>query len=383
MPEMETFKKDVRAFVAEHLPEHLRFGNKPGLPQGDLNAWFDALASRGWVTPDWPTEYGGAGLDKKFTAALRAELRNVAAPSPSHPGISMLGPTLLDIGTEAQRREHLPPIARNEVFWCQGFSEPGAGSDLASLKTRAELVGDEYVINGSKIWTSGAHKADWMFCLARTDPDAPKQQGISFILLKMDQPGIEIAPLRLIDGSSEFNQVFIDNARASASDVVGELNAGWGVAKRLLQYERSTDIHDVIIWEAKESIDALLKREVGLKDGKLADPILREKLAANEIDTRALDLTMRRAAEQAKAGQQGRDLTSLGKYRWAKNEKDMHDLALLASGTNGLGWESEGFLPEQLQWMREWLFTRAHSIWGGTDEIQKNLIAKRVLNIPE
>lgn len=383
MSDLETFKQGVRDFLADKLPEHLRFGNKPGLPEDDLKAWFDALASQGWITPDWPTEYGGAGLDKKFTSALRAELRAVDAPSPSHPGISMLGPTLLDIGTEAQRREHLPPIARNENYWCQGFSEPGAGSDLASLQTRAERDGDEYVINGSKIWTSGAHKADWMFCLTRTDPDAPKHQGISFILLPMDQPGIEVSPLKLIDGSSEFNQVFFDNARASAADVVGELNGGWSVAKRLLQYERSTDIHDIIIWEAKESIAELLKREVGMKDGALADPTLRERLAAHEIDARALDLTMRRAAERVKAGEQGRDISSLGKYRWGEAEKEQHDLAMQAAGTNALGWEGEGFLPAQLQWTREWLFTRSHSIWGGTDEIQKNLIAKRVLDIPE
>ncbi len=383
MSDLETFKQDVKEFLAKNLPEHLRFGNKPGLPENDLKKWFDAMAGQGWVTPDWPEKYGGAGLDKKFTAALRKELRAVDAPSPSHPGISMLGPTLLELGTEEQRREHLPKIARNETYWCQGFSEPGAGSDLASLQTRAESDGDEYVINGSKIWTSGAHKADWMFCLTRTDPDAPKHQGISFILLNMDQPGIEVAPLKLIDGSSEFNQVFLEGARASASDVVGELNSGWSVAKRLLQHERSTDIHDVIIFEAKETINELLKREVGMKHGQLADPTLRERLAAHQIDARALGLTMRRAAEEAKAGQQGRDLTSFGKYRWGDMEKEMHDLAMVAAGTGSLGWEGPGFLPSQLQWTREWLFTRSHSIWGGTHEIQKNLIAKRALDIPE
>ena len=387
MTDMESFKNGVREFLAEHLPEHLRFGNKPDLPEEDLKKWFDALGRKGWITPTWPCEYGGAGLDKRFTAALRKELRAADAPSLGHPGITMLGPVLLDLGTEEQRRKHLPPIARNEAVWCQGFSEPGAGSDLASLKTRAERDGDEYVINGSKIWTSGAHKSDWMFCLTRTDPDAPKHQGISFILVKMDQPGIEVAPLKLIDGSSEFNQVFIDNARASADDVVGELNAGWGVAKHLLQYERSTDVHDALITEAKEPIDELMKRELGVKDGQLADPVLRERLAAHEIDARGLDLTMRRAAEEAKSGQRAghpaREVSSIGKFRWGDTEKEAHNLAMIAAGTNGLGWEGEGFLPEQLLWTREWLFTRSHSIWGGTHEIQKNVIAKRVLDIPE
>lgn len=387
MTNLETFKSDVQSFIAENLPEHLRSGNSPDLPKDEVEKWFSALATRGWITPDWPTQYGGAGLDRQYTSALRAELRAVDAPSPGHPGISMLGPTLLELGTEEQRLEHLPKIARNEVYWCQGFSEPGAGSDLASLQTRAERDGDEYVINGSKIWTSGAHKADWMFCLTRTDPEAPKHQGISFIMVDMHQPGIEVAPLQLIDGSSEFNQVFLDDARAPVDYVVGEVNAGWSVAKRLLQHERSTDIHDVIIWEAKEPIDAFVKREIGMADGVLADPTLRERLAAHEIDARALDLTMRRAAEEAKSGQQaghpGRDVSAIGKYRWGDVEKEAHDIAMVAAGTGSLGWEGEGFLPTQLQWTKEWLFSRSHSIWGGTHEIQKNLIAKRVLDIPE
>ncbi|MEG9863005.1 MAG: acyl-CoA dehydrogenase family protein [Parvularculales bacterium] len=383
MDELETFKKGVQDFLAKNLPKHLRFGNSPDLPQNDLKKWFDALAERGWITPDWPTEYGGGGLDRKYTAALRAEFRAVDAPMPSQTGITLLGPTLLDVGTEEQRQEHLPKIANNSMQWCQGFSEPGAGSDLAGLQTRAERDGDEYVINGSKIWTSGAHKADWIFCLVRTDPDAPKHLGISLIMLEMDQPGVEVSPLELIDGTAEFCQVFFDGARARANQMVGELNGGWSVAKRLLQYERSTDIHDVIIGEAKETILALMQREVGMENGVLADPTLRERLAAHEIDARALDLTMRRAADEAKAGQQRRDVSSVGKYRWGDMMKEEHDLAMVAAGTNSLGWEGSGFLPTQLQWTREWLFTRSHSIWGGTHEIQKNLIAKRVLDIPE
>lgn len=380
---MDAFKKDIRDFVKKNLPAHLRFGNRPNLPKDDLNTWFDALGVRGWNTPNWPKEYGGAGLDKKQTAVLRAELRSVDAPTLFHPGITMLGPILLDMGTEEQKREHLPKIARNETFWCQGFSEPGAGSDLASLQTRAERVGDNYIINGSKIWTSGAHKADWIFCLVRTDPDAPKHSGISMVLFEMDQPGVKVSPLPLIDGTAEFCQVFFDDAKAGAHQLVGELNQGWSVARRLLQYERSTDIHDVIVGEAKENIADLMKREIGMDNGKLADPTLRERLAAYEIDARALDLTMKRAAAESKAGQVSRDLSSVGKYRWGDMVKEEHDLAMEAAGTASLGWEGPGFLPAQLQWTREWLFTRSHSIWGGTHEIQKNLIAKRVLGIPE
>lgn len=383
MSDLETFKKDVQAYIAEHLPGHLRFGNKPGLPEDDLNRWFAAMAERGWVTPNWPTEYGGGGLDRAHTAALRAELRAVDAPTPSHPGISMIGPVLLDIGTEEQKREHLARISRNETFWCQGFSEPGAGSDLASLQTRAELNGDEYVVNGSKIWTSGAHKADWVFCLVRTDPDVPKHAGISMLLIDMHQPEIEVSPLRLIDGTAEFNQVFFDNAKAGANQIVGDVNGGWEVSRRILQYERSTDIHDVIIFEAKETILELLQREVGMEGDRLADATLRERLAAHQIDARGLDLTMRRAGEEVKAGQQRRDISSIGKYRWGDMMKEESDIAMQAAGVNGLGWEGDGFSSEQLQWARDWLFTRSHSIWGGTHEIQKNVIAKRVLDIPE
>lgn len=383
MSDLETFKKDVQACIAEHLPEHLRFGNRPGLPEDDVNKWFAALVERGWVTPNWPTEYGGGGLDRAHTAALRAELRAVKAPTPSHPGISMIGPVLLDIGTEEQKRQHLPKISRNETYWCQGFSEPGAGSDLASLQTRAELNGDEYVVNGSKIWTSGAHKADWVFCLVRTDPDVPKHAGISMLLIEMRQPGIDVSPLKLIDGTAEFNQVFFDNAKAGANQIVGELHGGWDVSRRILQYERSTDIHDVIIFEAKETIVELLQREIGMEGDRLADASLRERLAAHQIDARALDLTMRRAGEEVKAGQQRRDVSSIGKYRWGDVMKEENDLAMLAAGLDGLGWEGEGFLPTQLAWTRDWLFSRSHSIWGGTHEIQKNVIAKRVLDIPE
>lgn len=383
MQDLETFKKDVQDFIAANLPAHLRFGNRPGLPEDDLQKWFSALGEKGWVAPDWPTEYGGAGLDRTYTAALRAELRAVDAPSPGHPGITLLGPTLMDVGTEEQRLEHLPKIADNSFYWCQGFSEPGAGSDLAGLQTKAERVGDEFIINGSKIWTSGAHKADWIFVLARTDPDAPKHMGISMIMVDMKQPGIEVSPLELIDGSAEFNQVFFDNARAGAHQVVGELNGGWSVAKRLLQYERSTDIHDVIIWEAKEPLTDLMKREIGMQNDMLADATLRERLAAHEIDARALDLTMRRAVAEAKAGQTNRDVSSIGKYRWGDMMKEAANLSMYAAGSGSLGWEGEGFLPSQLRWTREWLFSRSHSIWGGTHEIQKNLIAKRVLDIPE
>ena len=385
MADIENFRSVVRDFIAKNLPHELRVGNRPDLPEAALEKWREALAERGWFTPEWPVEFGGAGLSHEEAAVLKSELRAVRAPLESHTAVRLLGPTLLKFGTEEQKRQHLPGIAGNKVRWCQGFSEPGSGSDLASLRTRAELDGHEYVINGSKIWTSGADKSEWIFCLVRTDPDAPKHRGISLILFEVDQPGVEVAPLKLIDGSSHFCQVFFDNARARADQVVGPLHDGWNVAMTVLQHERTTDssTQKEMKGEAKETIAELVRREVGITNGMLADPTLRERLAALEIDTRALDLTMQRAAEEARAGQEGRNIGAIGKFRFADMMKAEKDLAMDATGSGGLGWEGPGFEPEQLELTREWLFSRADSIWGGTNEIQKNTIAKRVLGIPE
>jgi len=385
MADLEAFKEEVRGVIAEFLPPELRVGNRDDLPKEPLGRWINALADRGWITPDWPTEYGGGGLDRQHTAALRAEFKAVRAPIVSSFGVSMLGPTLLEYGTEEQKKEHLIPISKHTIRWCQGFSEPGSGSDLASLQCRAERDGDDYVITGQKIWTTGADRADWIFCLVRTDFDAPKHEGISFILFPMHQDGVEVAPLTLIDGSAHFSQVFFDGARARADQVVGPLNGGWTVAKRLLQHERTTDgsSDGGIGGAAKETIADFVKREVGMDDGVLADHAIRERLAAHEIDKRALGLTMRRAAEEARAGQRGRDIGSLGKFRWANMVKEEQDLAIDAAGTQGLGWDGPGFEANQLERTKKWLITRADSIWGGTNEIQLNVIAKRVLGIPE
>ncbi|MDG2336356.1 MAG: acyl-CoA dehydrogenase family protein [Myxococcota bacterium] len=382
---LEEFQQDVRSWIDENLPADLRVGNRKDLPGGSLGKWIKAVTSKGWVTPQWPTEYGGGNLDRKQAAILMKELKAVRAPIISSFGTSMLGPTLLEFGTDEQKEEFLPAISRHEVKWCQGYSEPGAGSDLASLQTRAVKEGDEYVITGQKIWTTGADKADWIFCLVRTDPEAPKHEGITFILFPMHQEGVEVSPLTLIDGSAEFSQVFFNGARAKASHVVGPVNGGWTVAKRLLQHERTTDggSEGGITGALKETLTDIVKREIGLKDGVLADPTLRQRLAAQELEARGLSLTMRRAGEELRSGQAGRDIGSLGKYRWANMVKNEQDLAMAAMGTQGLGWSGPGFEDTQLERTRAWLTTRADSIWGGTNEVQMNVIAKRVLKIPE
>ncbi|MCP3982923.1 MAG: acyl-CoA dehydrogenase [bacterium] len=385
MASIEDFRQEVRDFIETSLPAQLRVGNRKDLPGAPLGKWITALVERGWVTPEWPTEYGGGGLDRKHAAALKAELKAVRAPIISSFGTSMLGPTLLEFGNEAQKKEFLPPISRHEIKWCQGYSEPGAGSDLASLQTRAEKKGDEYIITGQKIWTTGADKADWIFCLVRTDTDVPKHDGISFILFPMNQPEIEVSPLHLIDGTAEFSQVFFNGARAKAEHLVGPVNGGWTIAKRLLQHERSVEggSEGGLSGAAKETYVDIVKREIGFENGVLANATIRQQLAQQELDAQALKLTMARAREEARAGQTARDIGSLGKYRWANMVKSEQDLVMTALGSQGLGWDGPGFEETQLERTKAWLITRADSIWGGTNEVQLNVIAKRVLQIPE
>lgn len=383
---LEEFRQEIRTWIDENLPAELRVGTRKDLPKNLLSQWNKALISRGLVAPEWDKEYGGGGLDRKQAGVVKEELNAVRAPKLRTFGVAMLGPTLLEFGTEEQKREFLPQIARNEVTWCQGYSEPGAGSDLASLQTRAVRDGDEYIVTGQKIWTTGADKADWIFCLVRTDPEAPKHEGISFLLFPMKQEGVKVSPLNLIDGSADFSQVFFDGARAKASHLVGPLNGGWTIAKRLLQHERTQDggSEGGITGAMKDTIFDLVKREVGLDStGRLQDPTIRERLAQQDLEQLGLRLTMRRAGEEMRAGQTARDIASLGKYRWANMVKDEQDIAMMAMGAQGLGWSGDGFGANQLERTRAFLTTRADSIWGGTNEVQLNVIAKRVLKIPE
>ena len=246
MSDLDTFRKEARSWLQANCPEGARgpgqiaSGSTKIKLEPDVAQWLARMAERGWTAPTWPTEYGGGGLTPAEARVLQDEMARIHARPPlMGMGLAMIGPTLLEFGTADQRQRHLPKIVRGEVQWCQGYSEPGAGSDLASLRTRAQADGDQFVINGQKIWTSGGMSADWMFALVRTDPDAPKHDGISFVLFTMDQPGVTVRPIRLISGNSPFCETFLDNVIASKADLVGELNKGWTVAKRLLQFERS------------------------------------------------------------------------------------------------------------------------------------------------
>jgi alkylation response protein AidB-like acyl-CoA dehydrogenase len=385
MGSLESFRSEVRDWLAANCAEDVRVGARDKLARDRFNEWVRALGTKGWAAPGWPEEYGGGGLDREHQSVLSQEMRAISAPAPGSFGLTMLGPTILEIGTDDQKREHIPPIARHEIIWCQGYSEPGAGSDLAGLQTRAVLEGAEYVVTGQKIWTTGAPHADWIFCLVRTDPDASKHEGISFLLFPMHQKGVDVSPIRLIDGSEHFAQVFFDGARAKASDVIGPVNGGWTVAKRLLQHERGVanpEGRTAGAVKRKGLID-LAREQLGEHEGRLADPAIREQIAQHELDTQAFGLTMRRAAEEARAGQTERQIALMSKYYWSELGKREQDIAMQVLGSRGLGWSGEGFDGSEIARTRKWLITRADSIWGGTSEIQRNILAKRVLLIPE
>ena len=397
MANLQTFREETRNWLENNCPPEMR---KPGdIAWGGRNAqfshpdqelWLQRMGEKGWTCPTWPSEYGGGGLTKEENKILQEEMSAIGARSPLGSfGIWMLGPALLEFATEEQKKEHLPPIVRGEVWWCQGYSEPGSGSDLASLSTKAIEDGDEYVINGQKIWTSYADKADKIFCLVRTGPQEPKHEGISFLLIDMDQPGVTTRPITLISGKSPFCETFFDDARAPKKDLVGGLNKGWTVAKRLLEHER-TMISGMGLSgggdgskKTKSGLAEIGKKYAGTDASqKIADYALRRKVAMHDLNSRAFGLTMQRVGEETKVGAPS-PAAAMGKYYGTEHNKLRYELMLEAMGTQGIGWEGEGFSVEELQITRDWLRTKANSIEGGTSEVQLNVISKRVLGLPD
>jgi alkylation response protein AidB-like acyl-CoA dehydrogenase len=321
-------------------------------------------------------------------------MKRIKATSPSSGmGLTMIGPTLLEFGTEEQKRRHLPSICDGTIAWCQGYSEPGAGSDLAALQTKAVLEGDHFVINGQKIWTSGAQHADWMFALVRTDPSAAKHEGISFVLLDMHQPGVTIKPIQLISGSSPFCETFLDNAVARRDDLLGELNKGWSIGKRLLQFERSgigglagaRKKQDKKKEKAKpvNELAKIAKRYTGETDSRIADDGARTKVLNHSMRERAFQLTARRVSQESSSGKTPGATTSIFKLVGANLSRDATELKSELMGFKGLGWEGEGFETGELETTRLWLNSRAVTIYGGTNEVQMNIISKRVLGLPD
>jgi alkylation response protein AidB-like acyl-CoA dehydrogenase len=304
-------------------------------------------------------------------------------------GLTMIGPTLLQYGSEEQKREHLPRIVRGEIRWCQGYSEPDAGSDLASLQTRAVREGDHFVVNGTKVWTSYADECDWIFALVRTDPAARKQDGITFLLVDMETPGVSVRPILLISGSSPFCETHFENVRVPVRNVVGRVDGGWTVAKALLGHERSMIADAFGATRRRDGGDAaglaeLARRRLGAGDGALADPVLRDAIAQNEMDTRCFLLTLQRTRDAAKAGHRPGPETSIFKVYGTELNQRRCDLAVRIAGPDALGWqEGAGFGADAVQRTRDWLRSRGNSIEGGTSEIQLNIIAKRVLGLPD
>ena len=395
MTDLASFQSETRAWLEENCPPAMRLpadglkenvwgGRRPTFPNDDARVWLERCAERGFTVPEWPEEYGGAGLSKEEARVLRKEMAALGCRAPIfNYGISMLAPVLLEYGTDEQKAEHLPPIARGEIRWCQGYSEPGAGSDLASLQCRAVREGDEYVINGQKIWTSDADVSDWIFCLVRTDTEVPKHDGISFILIDMEAPGVTVTPIPLISGASPFCQTFFDDVRVPARQLIGKENGGWSIAKRLLQHERAMLSEGTAGGAKRESLVDIARRSLGAPTGPLPDAALRDELAQLQMDRLCYGATIERSSDAARAGRGPGPETSMFKLYLSEVNQRGSDWRQRVVGAEGLGWDGEGFSEDELKVTRDWLYGKASTILGGTSEIQLNIIAKRVLGLPD
>lgn len=395
MSELETFRTQMRAWLEANCPAEMRqpvredddvyWGGRRATFKNDAQkAWFEVCRDKGYTVPSWPVEYGGAGLNPAEAKVLRQEMSRINARPPlSSFGIWMLGPALLKFGTEGQKQKFLNEIARGEIRWCQGYSEPGSGSDLVSLQTYGEDKGDNWVVNGQKVWTSYADHCDWIFCLVRTDKDN-KYQGITFTLIDMATQGVSTKPIKLISGASPFCETFLDNVvvpKSYGEDIpaqVGEVNRGWDVAKYLLGHEREM-ISGMGGGERTAAIGAAMKRH-SAKTGDEIDPVLRAELAMFDVDALAFTAMGEKFMDEMKAGKGHPAQPNMMKYTGTELNKRRHELMMSVGGSRSLEWESEetnGGAPS-----RGWLRTKANSIEGGTSEIMLNVISKRILDLP-
>jgi alkylation response protein AidB-like acyl-CoA dehydrogenase len=381
--DLDTFRSDTRAWLEANCPSEMRkpirseadicWGGRKWTFQSDAQRqWLEVMAERGWTVPDWPKDYGGGGLSPDEARVLKEEMQRIGARPPlTSFGISMLGPALLKFGTEEQKQHYLRQIARGEIRWCQGYSEPGAGSDLAGLQTKAEDKGDHWLVNGQKVWTSYADKADWIFCLVRTSTES-KQGGISFLLFDMETPGVSTRPILLISGGSPFCETFFDDVKVPKNQIVGEVNKGWDVAKYLLGHEREM-IAGMGLGTGGSSVT------LGPLT-KPADPLLRAEIAAFDVDALAFQAMSERFAAMWKAGEAHPASPSMMKYAGTELNKRRNELMMAAGGSDALEWDSDrsrrGATP------RSWLRSKGNSIEGGTSEIQLNINAKHILRLP-
>jgi acyl-CoA dehydrogenase len=389
---LEQFRQETRTWLEENCPESMRVpvrnfediyhgGRDPEIEHADQKVWCDRMGAKGWTVPQWPTEYGGGGLNKEEVKVLSDEMRAIGARKALDSfGISMLGPALLQFGSESQKQEHLPKIVRGDIRWCQGYSEPGAGSDLASLQTKADDHGDHYIVNGQKVWTSYADKADWIFCLVRTDNSGTKHEGISFVLFDMATTGVSVRPIKLISGSSPFCETFFDDVKVLKSNLMGEEGKGWTIAKYLLTHER--EMISSFGTAVTGSLGSRAAQTMGVDaSGRLANSVLRQNIAQWELDTLVFGATMHRVGDEAKAGQGLGAASSIFKYYGTELNKRRNELNLAVSGEAALGWEGDVYQGGDLS--RDWLRSKGNSIEGGTSEVQLNIISKRVLGLPD
>ncbi len=401
MSDLESFRQQTRSWLEANAPKGMLGistteltgvwgGKKWTFSSEDEKNWLEVMAEKGWTAPTWPAEFGGGGLSGAEAKVLAQEMRALELPPPLIGfGLTMIGPTLLRIGNEEQKKEHIPKIVRGEIRWCQGYSEPGAGSDLASLQTRAEREGDHFVINGTKVWTSYADEADWIFALVRNDASGIKQEGITFLLIDMDDPGVAVSPILLISGKSPFCETHFTDVRVPVTNVIGEIGAGWTVAKALLGHER-TMIADTFGGAGLKTrgiskrsfLSDLAVEHLGEAHGRVADGVIRNDVTQIEMDSRAFALTVQRTKDAAKAGQQPGAESSMFKIYGTELNQRRYELMVRILGPDALGWEGPGFEEFALDTTREWLRSRGNSIEGGTSEVQLNIIAKRVLGLP-
>jgi alkylation response protein AidB-like acyl-CoA dehydrogenase len=389
--DLEAFRAEAKAWLEANFPPALKGKASLGTAEvrvndPDLAKWRKAMGEKGWGTPTWPAEYGGGGLTPQQARILLQEMTKIGAFNPLMfgMGVTMIGPTIMDYGTDEQKKKHLPPIVRGDVQWCVGYSEPNAGSDLASLQTKAVDNGDGWTINGQKTWTSGAQYSDWCGCLVRTDPSAKKHEGISFMLIDMHQKEIETRPIALIAGASPFCETFFTDAKAPKDALLGQLNVGWTVGKRLLQHERASQTGASTGGRPPAPLSDIAKKYVGLDEkGRIADADLRTRVTKHQMDAKVHGLTLARAVAEAKGNNNPGNAASVLKNSATHVAQTRAELTLEIMGAQGLGWEGAEFKPDEIETVRGWLFGKAMSIYGGSSEIQNNIISKRILGLPD